>query len=122
MEYLRAFVVGSSQPVFIIPMISAFSIPTETKNYTNTSYAFVAPFYFGIMTMFARFLANYFALRLSLLITSIISFIVVITFVSIMKMYNFGTMREWFIYFAVIFALHMIVFNGIIYALLILFE
>ena len=122
MDYLKAFTIGTSGPVWFQHMASLALIDDNYYNYSFKAYSLIAPIYYGLMAMFALYIGKTFNLSLSerLFITSIISicFVVLLMyFVSkkYYKPYKSYTTKEWFSYILRNGARHLINFNLIIY-------
>lgn len=118
MEYLRAFVIGSSLMV-VIPHLYAVANLDETKmNYTYKQYSFAAPLYYGIMNMISLYLALIFQLtpRNRYLLIGTISPLIVISFSYIVKTYDYSN-SEWIRYAFGLFLKHFLIWNIIVYSL-----
>lgn len=118
MDYLKSFVIGSSFSVFIIFYLMVFNLSNNIKQYSNEKYAIIAPFYFGIMNVISLYIGKKFdlTLRERLLIISVTSIILVISYVKIFNVYNL-TNSEWNTYYLTIIITHLFAFNIIIYLL-----
>lgn len=118
MEYLRAFVIGSSFPVFLPHFLTVASLDERNLNYTYKQYTFVAPLYYGLMNA----LSLYIALRLNLssrqryLLIGTLSPLLVISISYTFETYNYqGT--EWLWYGVGLFIKHFLIWNIIVYFL-----
>jgi hypothetical protein len=118
MEYIRAFVIGSSFPVFLPHFITVAGLDERNLNYTYKQYSFVAPLYYGIMNAISLFIA----LRLKLsdrqryLLIGTLSPLFVTTISYVFKTYNFQG-SEWIQYGAGLFVKHFLIWNIIVYYL-----
>lgn len=118
MEYLRAFVIGSSFPVFLPHFIAVAGLDESTINYTYKQYSFIAPLYYGLMNMLSLYIA--FRLKLSsrqrYLLIGAVSPLVVMSFSYIFNTYDYrGT--EWITYGTRLFAMHFLIWNTVVYYL-----
>lgn len=122
MEYLKAFTIGTSGPVWFQHMASLALVNKNYYDYSFKAYSLIAPIYYGFMTMFALYIGKTLNLSLSkrLFITSIIS----ICFVTLLmyfvsrkyyKPYKNYTTKEWLLYILRNGSRHIINFNLIIY-------
>lgn len=122
MEYLKAFTIGTTGPVWFLHM---FLLSLKNKNYYDYSfkaYSLIAPTYYGIMSMLAIYFKKKFniTVRASLFLTSILSIILVTSLNYILsskyfKPYiNYNT-KDWIEYIIKNSSRHLIAFNLIIY-------
>ena len=122
MDYLKAFAIGTSGPVWFLHI---GSLALKDKNYYNYSlkaYSLIAPIYYGLMCMLALYIGKTFnlSLHVRLFITSIISICFIFSlnyFYSrkIYKPYKNYTTKGWLDYFLKNGSRHLINFNLIIY-------
>jgi hypothetical protein len=118
MEYIRAFVIGSSFPVFLPHFITVAGLDERNLNYTYKQYSFVAPLYYGIMNAISLFIA----LRLKLsdrqryLLIGTLSPLFVTMISYVFKTYNYQG-NEWIQYGAGLFVKHFLIWNIIVYYL-----
>lgn len=94
-EYLRAFIIGSSWPVFILYF---YGVSKNTKkNYSYKNYTFIAPIALGLFNVAGYVISQ--KLNLSrgkrFILTGLISAICVAIFITIFKAYNFSTTNDW---------------------------
>ncbi len=113
-RYLRAFVIGSSYAVFISFFIGAGFL-AQKKNYDYHTYTLVAPLYLGLMNMFGLYLSEQFGWSMNqrFLLTGLMSGIIIATFATVTKAYNF-TQQEWMRYYLVLITQHVLSFAIII--------
>jgi hypothetical protein len=118
MNYLRAFVIGSSFLVFLPHFIAVAGLDETKINYTYKQYTFVAPLYYGLMNMISLFLAIQLQLsdRFRYLIIGTISPLIVVSFSYLSKTYNYNN-TEWLNYGVNLFIKHFLIWNVIIYLL-----
>lgn len=118
MQYLKAFVIGSSFITTLPFFITVMNIPNTIKNYSYNSYTIIAPLYFGIMNMIAIYLSSILtiSLRQIYFIMSLVSAAIVITVVHTMNLYHF-TPQQWIPYYIRVIIRHMIAYNIFIYYL-----
>ena len=114
-NYFKAFIVGSSYPVFLLPFYLVSTINKEDKNFTYQSYTFIAPIYIATLNVISVYLMYILSLsnyqRYSLI--SIISAIIVCLFSTINKVYNYSS-DQWIRYYIGIFIMHFILYFIII--------
>jgi hypothetical protein len=118
MEYLRAFVIGSSFLVFLPHFIAVAGLDEAKLNYTYKQYTFVAPLYYGIMNMISLFIALSFGLsrRQRYLIIGSISPLIVTSFSYFFKTYDYKG-YEWLTYGSGLFLKHFLIWNIIVFLL-----
>ena len=117
-KYLRSFVIGSSLPSFFVFFYTLAIINEKLYNYPYDIYVMLTPVYLGIMNIFATILRNNFSISLerSLLIISIITFVITVSFAYFNNIYIY-TYYQWFNYFSSQLIKYFIVFNFIIYTI-----
>ena len=117
-DYIKSFIIGSSLATFILPVFGTHLIYLSKRNYTDIQYLIIAPLYFGLSNAISLYVAKQFNLSLNtrMLLSSLISIVVVLTFVKINKVYVF-TSDEWIKYYIGLVLLHLFVFNIVIYYL-----
>jgi hypothetical protein len=118
MEYLRAFVLGSSFIVFLPHFIAVAGLDEAKINYTYKQYTFVAPVYYGLMNMISLYLAIVFNLsnRKRYLFIGTVSPLIVILFSYFFKTYDYQG-NEWLEYGFGLFLKHFLIWNIIVYSL-----
>jgi hypothetical protein len=118
MEYLRAFVIGSSMPVFLPHFIAVAGLDETKMNYTYKQYTFIAPLYYGLMNVISLWIALLFHLssRERYVIIGTISPLIVISFSYMFKTYDYKG-KEWIHYGLGLFIKHFLIWNIIIYYL-----
>jgi hypothetical protein len=118
MEYLRAFVIGSSLPVFLPHFIAVAGLDETKINYTYKQYTFIAPLYYGLMNMLSLWIALLFHLssRQRYVIIGTLSPLIVISFSYLFKTYKYKG-NEWIHYGLGLFIKHFLIWNIIIYYL-----
>ena len=118
MEYVRAFVIGSSFPVFLPHFLTVANLDERNLNYTYKQYTFVAPLYYGLMNMLSLWLALQLKLsdRQRYLLIGTLSPLIVITFSYVFKTYDYEG-NEWFTYGIGLFVKHFLIWNIIVYFL-----
>ena len=122
MDYLKAFTIGTSGPIWFLHMASLSLVEKSYYDYSFKLYSIIAPIYFGLMSMLSVFIKNKFnlSLSMSLFITSIISICFVVSFMYFIsrkkyKPYKDYNRNEWIRYILRNGARHLIEFNLIIY-------
>ncbi len=118
MEYLRAFVIGSSMLVFLPHFIAVANLDETKINYTYKQYTFVAPFYYGLMNMVSLFIALHFGLspRQRFLLIGSLSPLIVISFSYFFKTYDYKG-GEWVNYGLGLFLKHFLIWNIVVFLL-----
>ena len=114
-EYLNAFLVGSSWPVFISFFLVVARIE---KKYTYETYTVFAPLVFGLFNVFSLFLAKRFklSLRTRFVLIGLLAPVVVFAFTFLTGSYS-KTSSEWLLYAVYLFVQYFLVFNVIVYNL-----
>jgi len=117
-EYLRAFVIGSSFPVFVPFFYSVSRFEKEKFNFNYEAYTFLAPPSLGFMNVVSLFLANQLNINKNLrfLLTSLIAPTLVLFTVIFFNIYNY-TFEDWVSHIVQLYLLYFIVVNVIIYNL-----
>jgi hypothetical protein len=118
MEYLRAFVIGSSFLVFFPHFAAVANLDEKKLNYTYKQYTFVAPIYYGLMNIISLFLAILFNLsdRYRYILIGILSPLIVVSFSYFFKTYDYEG-NEWAKYGIGLFIKHFLIWNIIVYYL-----
>ena len=111
---LRSFVIGSSIPVSILFLLIISNISVKTYSYKK--YSILCPLFFGIANVISNYFASKFniSLRLRLLISSIITSIIIATYVLMNNLYVIDSKYKP-LYVLIVFTLHFITWNVIIY-------
>lgn len=114
---LKSFIVGSSIPISLPFLYRVSKIPDVDKNYSYETYSFVAPVFFGGMSVFATILNHTcnISLLYSLLIITIISVVFVLFLVDTLHSYNFTTRKQWLLYILRLIIFHSIAYTTIYY-------
>jgi hypothetical protein len=117
-EYLRAFVIGSSFPVFLPFFYSVSRFEKEKFNFNYEAYTFLAPPSLGFMNVVSLFLANQLNInkKLRFLLTSLIAPTMVLFTVIFFNIYNY-TIEDWVSHIVQMYLVYFIVVNVIIYNL-----
>ena len=118
MEYLRAFVIGSSMPVFFPHFLAVANLDETKINYTYKQYTFVAPLYYGLMNMISLYIAILFHLsrRQRYLLIGTLSPLIVISFSYFLKTYDYKG-DEWLKYGVGLFFKHFLIWNIVVFLL-----
>ena len=117
-EYLRAFVIGSSFPVFLPHFIAVAGLDERRLNYTYKQYSFAAPMYYGLMNVISLYVAFLFKLtdRQRYLLIGVLSPLIVISFSYVFETYDYQG-NEWIQYGVGLFLKHFLIWNIIVYFL-----
>ena len=115
-EYLKAFIIGSSWPVFISFFYTVSKYPTTMKKFSYDHYTFVAPLFLGFLNAFGLFLAKrYNWTRMQrFLITSIIGATWVALIITLFKVYNFSTINRWIWQYFSLYVAYLFIFGIIV--------
>jgi uncharacterized membrane protein len=117
-NYLRAFVIGSSFPVFLLHFVTVAGLDERRLNYTYKQYSFIAPLYYGVMNVLSLYIA--FILKLTdrqrYLLIGVLSPFIVISFSYIFETYDYQG-NEWVNYGVGLFIKHFLIWNIIVYFL-----
>jgi len=118
MEYLRAFVIGSSLLVFLPHFIAVAGLDERKLNYTYKQYTFVTPLYYGLMNMLSLFISLQFGLssRQKYLLIGTISPLIVASFSYSLQTYDYEG-YEWLTYGAGLFVKHFLIWNIVVFLL-----
>jgi hypothetical protein len=118
MEYLRAFVIGSSFLVFLPHFIAVAGLNEEKLNYTYKQYTFVAPLYYGLMNMISLFIALQYGLssRQRYLLIGTLSPLIVVSFSYFFQTYDYEG-YEWLTYSIGLFLKHFLIWNIVVFLL-----
>jgi hypothetical protein len=118
MEYIRAFVIGSSFPVFLPHFLAVANLDERNLNYTYKQYTFIAPLYYGLMNAISLLLAIKLKLsdRQRYLLIGTLSPLIVILFSYTFQTYDYQGI-EWLTYGAGLFVKHFLIWNVIVYFL-----
>ena len=115
-EYINAFIVGSSWPVFIIYFLLYFNIANDKKKYSNENYAILAPLYLGLVNLISLYIGKKLGLQNNLrhFLTAIFAVMTIITFVKYNNVYDFSN-DEWIQYYTIVILVYLFVFNFILH-------
>ena len=119
--YLKPFIVGSSLPVFVTFFFAVQGYKKKKIiNYSYDIYTILAPLYFGLMTAFAVFLTKQMKITLqkALFFISILSSLIVISFITMNNLYKFKSKTKWYVQYLKLTVTHLITYNVIIYFIL----
>lgn len=120
-SYLTAFIAGSSLPVFAMFFMAVANYKKEgIINFSYERYSLLAPFYFGMMSMFAIFLMRWMKISLqsAFFIVSIISVIFITSFIKYINVYKFKEQKMWNKQFVTVSLAHFFTYNIVIYLIL----
>ena len=117
-EYLRAFIIGSSYPVFFLYFLAVSRFKREYFNFDYTRYTFIAPPVLGLMNVVSLYIAKWFHIskELRFFLMSLLAPTIVLSVVVFLKIYNYNK-QQWFSHIIKLYLLYFVVFNGIIYTL-----
>ena len=118
-ELLQRFIIGSSLPsVILCLMIVNYSLKSKKgSKYTYYTYSIVCPLFFGIMNIISYYIGKKYnmSLKQRILFISMITPLLVISYVFITNTYNLQHMVDYIKYMFISFMLHFIVWNLFIY-------
>ena len=116
-EYTKAFIVGSSWPVFItfFNAVSRF-VDTNTINIDYVKYSKLAPFLLGLLNVCGLWISRKFHLSCGarFVLTGIIGATVVSLFITKNKIYNYNTKAQWREHYVNLYVLYFITFVVVI--------
>ncbi len=114
MDITKQFIIGSNGLIAIMFYLIYFSIPNNIKTITNERYALLPPLYFGLMNIFMIGIKKYYQFDdiTTVLIASFLSSFFIFVIVYFNKVYKIQN-KEWFLYYVVLFGLHLIAFSVI---------
>lgn len=115
-DLIKAFVIGSSWPAFILYFYGVSQFPNNIKNYSYTNYTMVAPIALGIFNVIGYVVAKKFKLNRSerFILTGLAGAIGVSIFITITNSYNFSTKKEWINQYIKLLIIYIFVFGVII--------
>ena len=115
MEYLKAFIIGSSWIVVVQSLYMA-AYHRNKKNWCYQNYSLIAPLWFGIWNVISLVIADYFnlTLRMRYLVISIISYFIILSIAKGFNTYNY-TQKEWNEYYIYMFIKYILTWNIIVY-------
>ena len=116
MQYLRAFVIGSSFAVFILYFLLVMQ--TDQKRYSYETYTAVAPLALGLGNALALWVSNRYGInrRKRYFLLSLIAPACVALFAFFTRAYVL-TVQGWFRYVATLYLLYFFVCNVVLYEL-----
>jgi hypothetical protein len=117
-QYLRAFIIGSSYPVFFLFFLEVSKFKREYFNFDYTRYTFIAPPALGLMNVVSLYIAEWYDIskELRFLLMSLLAPTIVLSVVAFLKIYNY-TKEQWFSHIIKVYFLYFIIFNVIVYTL-----
>jgi hypothetical protein len=97
-QYLRAFVIGSSYPVFVLYFNAVSKYDESKMKYTYRDYTMFAPFALGILNAFGLYFANIYSLSRAdrFFLTGLIGSLITAIFITVFKIYDFESTERWF--------------------------
>lgn len=115
-DLVKAFVIGSSWPAFILYFYGVSEFPANIKNYSYTNYTMVAPVALGIFNVMGYIVAKKFKLNRSerFILTGFSGAIGVGIFITITNSYNFSSKKEQINYYIKLLIIYIFVFGVII--------
>jgi len=110
-EYIKAFTIGSSLPVFVLYFYAVVNYG-EIRNYSFENYVFVAPLFLGLLNMFGLFIAKEYDLsrKSRFFLTSLIGATIVSIFITLTNAYNFKSKERWIEQYIDLYLLYTFVF------------
>ena len=96
-EYLRAFIIGSSYPVFVLYFYAVANYDKKLVNYSYKNYTLIAPLFLGMLNVFGLYLSKIYNLSNNerFLLTALIGAIIVMITIYVTKMYNYTSVNQW---------------------------
>jgi len=115
-EYLKAFIIGSSLPVFIwyFYVVSNYSNTIRTFSYEN--YTFIAPLFLGILNVFGLFISQKYNLNrfTRFILTGLIGATLVSIFITAFKVYNFPDIGRWIKQYIGLYITYLIIYGLVV--------
>ena len=110
-EYIKAFTISSSWPVFVL-YFYAVSHYDEVRNYSFKNYVFVAPLFLGLLNMAGLFISKEYNLsrNMRFLLTGLLGATIVSIFITVTNAYNFKSNERWIEQYISIYLLYIFVF------------
>lgn len=111
MEYLQAFLVGSSAHATLPFFATVAAYPPGMMRFRYRDYTLVAPLYLGAMNAAGKYLSNQmgFGLLGRILLTWIMSASIVSAIITTMPAYTFTTPAQWRVQYWGVFRAHLLV-------------
>lgn len=115
-EYLRAFIIGSSFPVFALYFIAVSNYDESITNYTYKNYTIIAPLFLGTINMVGLYLSNVYSLTKfqRFILTALLGASIVATTITVLKLYNFESQQRWYKQYFYLFMTYIFVFTIIV--------
>jgi hypothetical protein len=115
-DLIKAFVIGSSWPAFILYFYGVSRFPDNIKNYSYVNYTMIAPIALGIFNVIGYVVAKKLKLTRSerFILTGLAGAIGVSIFITITNAYNFSTKKEWTNQYIKLLIIYIFVFGVII--------
>ena len=113
MKYLKQFISASSFPVFATFF---YLFNKVKKGDVYYKYTLIAPIWLGLWNVLSFMFAEHFniSMKTRFFITSLLSYLVVISYSTINNFYDFNN-KEWIKYYLIMFFLYMFTWNIVIY-------
>lgn len=110
-EYIKAFIIGSSWPVFVLFFYAVDQL-NDVRNYSFKNYAFEAPVFFGLLNMFGLFISKEFDLLRTtrFLLTGMIGALIIAIVITVTHEYNFKTEQRWLEQYILLFIWYIFAF------------
>jgi hypothetical protein len=115
-EYLRAFIIGSSYPVFLPFFYSVYQFHPSKFNFHYDIYTFLAPIGLGFFNVFSLFLSKSLNIskKMRFLLISLLAPTIVLFLVTFLNIYNYN-LKEWFTHIFNLYLLYFFIFNIVVY-------
>lgn len=110
-EYIKAFVIGSSWPIFVLYFYAVANYD-DIRNYSFKDYVLIAPLFLGLLNVFGLFLSHKYNLSRNqrFLLTGLIGATCVALFITFTHAYNFETKKRWIEQYISLYILYIFVF------------
>jgi uncharacterized membrane protein SirB2 len=115
-EYVKSFIIGSSWPTFILYFIGVSRFDEKIKNYSYKNYTFIAPIFLGLLNVFGLWLSKKYNMNRTsrFILTGLIGTILIASFITLFKIYNFNVKKEWIMQYIKLLILYIFVFGVIV--------
>src|SRR5690349_11423528 len=115
-EYLKAFIIGSSWPTFILYFYAVSNYSETERKYSYRDYTFVAPLFLGLLNMFGLYLANKFNLSRGqrFILSGLVGAMMVSIIITLFNVYNYDSVNRWVQQYISLFIVYLVVFGIVV--------
>ena len=114
-EYLRAFVIGSSWPIFILYFLAVASYGSQI-NVDYQHYTWIAPLFLGALNMVGLYLSKKSDLWQDhrFILTGVLGATIVATFISLFDVYRCTSTEWWIQHYVLLFVVYIVVYGVVV--------